>query len=162
MLSARPHGIRIIVVSFIIALMLTVMPLPDWALPWRPAWVAMVLIYWCMALPERVSIGIGWLAGLIMDVQTGTLLGQHALAFSILAYVIVSGHRRLRVFPLLKQACLICVYVLLLQIFTLWVQGMMGIPLPDWSFWMPAVTSMLLWPWLFILLRDARRKFQVS
>lgn len=161
MLRDKHHGGWIIILTFIIALMLTAMPLPDWAVNWRPAWVAMVLIYWCMALPERVGIGIGWLLGLIMDVQTGALLGQNALALSMLAYIIIIGHRRIRVFPLLKQAILICVYMLLFQFFTLWVRGMMGIPPDHWTFWMPALTSMLLWPWLFILLRDMRRKFQV-
>jgi rod shape-determining protein MreD len=50
----------IIALSLVIALMLTALPLPEWAVNWRPAWVAMVLIYWCMALPERVGIGVRW------------------------------------------------------------------------------------------------------
>lgn len=151
----------VIVASFIIALMLTAMPLPDWAISWRPAWVAMVLIYWCMALPERVGIGIAWCMGLLLDVQQGTVLGQHALGLAIIAYITVKSHQRIRVFPLTQQAVLVCFYLLVLEFLTLWIQGLMGTPPQHWTFWMPAVTSMLLWPWLFIILRDVRRKCHV-
>ncbi len=161
MLQDTHHAGWVIALTFIIALMLTAMPLPDWAVNWRPAWVALVLIYWCLALPERVGIGVGWLLGLLLDVQTGALLGQHACMLSVLAYVIIVSHRRIRVFPLVKQAVLIGVYIVLLQFFTLWVRGMVGIAPDHWTFWMPAITSMGLWPWVFILLRDTRRRFRV-
>ena len=161
MIPDRHNGGWVIIASFVLALMLTAMPLPDWAVNWRPAWLAMVLIYWCMALPERVGIGIAWLLGLVLDVQTGTLLGQNALGLSVLAYIILQTHQRIRVFPLVQQAVLVCVYLLVFQFFTLWIRGIMGVPPGHWTFWMPAVTSMLLWPWMFILLRDIRRKFHV-
>ena len=160
--AAKPRALWVIATSFLLAFMLTAMPLPDWAAPWWPAWVAMVLIYWCMALPERVGIGVGWLAGLLLDAQTGALLGQNALAFTALAYVILLGHRRLRVSPPPQQALFVCLYVLLLQCFTLWIRGLLGMPLPGWSFLLPALTSMILWPRLFRLLRGARRRFRVA
>ena len=51
----KPHRIWVVALSFVAAFMLTAIPLPEWALPWRPAWIAMVLVYWCMALPQRVG-----------------------------------------------------------------------------------------------------------
>ena len=147
--------------SLILAFMLTAMPLPEWAVNWRPAWVAMVLIYWSMALPDRVGIGIGWLLGLLLDVQQGTILGQNALGLAVIAYITLRSHQRIRVFPLVQQAILVCCYVLLFKLLVLWIKGMMGLPPQHWTFWMPAVTSMLLWPWLFIVLRDVRRRFHV-
>lgn len=160
-MQTQHNGGWVIMLSFIVALMLTAMPLPDWALSWRPGWVAMVLIYWCMALPERVGIGIAWMLGLLLDVQQGTVLGQHALGLSVLAYITLQSHRRIRVFPLQQQAMLVCFYLLLLELLTLWIQGFMD-PLPQpWTFWMPAVTSMVLWPWTFIILRDIRRRCHV-
>ncbi len=161
MFQDRHNGGWVIVMSFIIALMLTAMPLPGWAVNWCPAWVAMVLVYWCMALPERVGIGIAWLLGLVLDVQTGALLGQNALGLAVIAYLTTQMHRRIRVFPLAQQAVLVCIYLLVFQFFTLWIRGIMGVPPQHWSFWMPAITSMLLWPWLFIILRDIRRKYHV-
>ena len=155
------NGGGVIFTSFIVAYMLTAMPLPDWAVNWRPAWVTVVLIYWCLALPERVGIGIAWLAGVILDVQQGTVFGQHAIALTIIAFIVIKSHQRVRVFPLAQQAMLICVLLLFSQLLTLWIRALMGFPPQHWSYWMPALTSMVLWPWLFIILRDVRRKFQV-
>ena len=155
------QGGSVIILSFIVAFMLTAMPLPDWAVNWRPAWVVMVLIYWCMALPERVGIAIGWALGLLLDVQQGTILGQHAMSMAIVAWITVKSHQRIRVFPLIQQALMVCAYILLVQFLDLWVRGMIGVPPRNWTFWAPAFTSMLIWPWLFIILRDVRRKFHV-
>jgi len=162
MIKSDHHGGWIIFISFIVALMLTAMPLPDWATNWRPAWVAMVLVYWCMALPDRIGIGIGWSMGLLLDVLQGTLLGQNALGLAVLAYFIIQSHQRIRMFPLIQQAFLISLLVLFYLFLTLWVRGIMGIPPQSWTYWMPAFTSMLLWPWLFIILRDIRRRYHVS
>ncbi len=162
MIKSDHHGGWIICISFIVALMLTAMPLPDWATNWRPAWVAMVLVYWCMALPDRIGIGVGWSMGLLLDVLQGTLLGQNALGLAVLAYFIIQSHQRIRMFPLTQQAFLISLLVLFYLFLTLWVRGIMGIPPQSWTYWMPAFTSMLLWPWLFIILRDIRRRYHVS
>lgn len=161
-MTRRTHnGGVVIVLSFIIAYMLTAMPLPEWALNWRPAWVSIVLIYWCMALPERVSIGIAWVLGLLLDVQQGTVFGQNALVLTIIAYIITREHKRIRVFPLIQQAFFVCGLLLITQMFTLWIRGMMGFQLQHWTYWSPPFTSMIIWPWLFIILRDVRRKFHV-
>ncbi len=138
------------------------MPLPDWATHWRPMWIAMVLIYWCMALPDRIGIGVGWTLGIFLDVLQGTLFGQSALSLAILAFIVLKTHQRLRVFPLTQQAFLICIFTVIYLLVSLWIRGIMGIPPGSWTFWMPALTSMLIWPWLFIILRDVRRKYHVS
>ena len=161
MITRQHNGGGAIILSFVVAFMLTAMPVPEWAANWRPDWVAMVLIYWCMALPDRVGIGIAWVLGLLLDVQQGTILGQHALGLSLIAYLTLISHQRLRVFPLMQQAMIVCVYLLLFQLLILWIRGLIGVPPEHWTFWMPAFTSMLLWPWLFIVLRDIRRKYHV-
>ncbi|HEY5703280.1 MAG TPA: rod shape-determining protein MreD [Gammaproteobacteria bacterium] len=158
----KNKGIIIIVASFIVALMMTALPLPEWAANWRPAWVAMVLIYWCMALPNKVNIGVAWTAGIIMDVLQGTLLGQNALGLVLLAFITIKVHQRIRMFPLTQQALFVMVLILLYQLMSLWVRGLMGVPPRTWTYWTPALTSMVLWPWLFIILRDIRRKYIVS
>ena len=162
MLEKRHHGGWVIVLSFILAFMLTAMPIPQIVENWRPAWVVMVLIYWCMALPERVGIVISWLLGILLDVQQGAVLGQNALALSIIAFITIKSYQRIRVFPLPQQALMVCLYVMIFQLIVLWIKGMMGIASQTWTFWMPAVTSMFLWPWLFIILRDIRRKYRVG
>ena len=160
--NKQHHGGGVIAISFVVALMLMAMPLPEWAINWRPAWVAMVLIYWCMALPHRVGIGIGWSMGILLDVLQGTLFGQNAIGLAILAYFTLKLHQRMRMFPLTQQALLVCILVLVYQLLSLWVRGIMGVPPKSWTYWMPAFTSMVLWPWLFIILRDIRRRYNVS
>jgi rod shape-determining protein MreD len=152
----------IIFISLLIAFLLTALPLPDWANHWRPAWVAMVLIYWCMALPNRVGIGIAWCLGLLLDVQQGSLLGQNAMGLALIAYFIIQIHKRFRLFPLVQQSSLICFIIIFYLLIASWINGIMGIPPKSWVYWMPAFSSMVLWPWLFVILRDARRKYHVS
>jgi rod shape-determining protein MreD len=162
MTSTPRQGGSIILLSFVVAFMLTAVPLPDWAAAWRPVWVAMVLIYWCMALPHRIGIGTAWCVGLLLDVQQGALLGQNALGLSIVAFVTLAGYQRVRVFSLVKQALVVCSILFIYLFLMLWVQAMIGYPPQHWAFWMPIVTSMMLWPWLFIILRDLRRTYRVS
>jgi len=158
----RPHGGLAIVITFVLALMLTLLPLPDSAAYLRPEWVTLVLIYWCMAVPERVGVGTAWLLGLLLDGVRGALLGQHALALAVVAYATLHLHRRIRVYPLWQQALTVLVLVALGQLLVLWVKGIIGQPPNDWRYWLPSLTSMLLWPWTFLVLRDVRRKFQVE
>ncbi len=155
-------GDWIIIASFIVAMMLTVIPLPDWAINWRPEWIVIVLIYWCMAIPERVGIVIGWCSGLVLDVQQGALLGLNALGLAFIAYLTIRYHRRLRVFSLSRQAVFVCFYILLYELALFVIGNYIGNNGHDWTSWMSAFTSMLLWPWSFIILRDIRRKYHIS
>ena len=151
----------VIAVTFIFALLLTALPMPDSAAIWRPAWVALVLVYWCMAAPERVGVVIGWTAGLLLDVMTGTLLGQHALGLSVVAYVTHRAHRRVRVLPLWRQGITIFGLVFLYQALVLWSNGIRGIPVMASGYWTSPFVSMFLWPWVFVVLRAVRRRYHV-
>ena len=155
----KHNGGWVILVSFIIAFLLTTIPLPGWLADWRPAWVVMMVIYWCIVLPERVGVAIAWVLGLLLDVYTGTLLGQNALGLSVIAYLTLRLHKQIRIFPPLQQSVLICIYLLLFQFFTLWIRGIIGVPPQYWTFWAPVLSSMLLWPIFFIIMRNIRRKF---
>jgi len=161
-MSNKSTGGWIIFISLLIAFLLTALPLPVWADDWRPAWVAMVLIYWCMALPNKVGIGIAWCLGLLLDVQQGTLLGQNALGLALIAYFVIQIHKRFRLFPLVQQSCLVGFMIIFYLLIASWVSGIMGIPPQTWTYWMPAISSMVLWPWLFVILRDIRRQYYVS
>jgi rod shape-determining protein MreD len=73
----------VIHISLIVALILMILPLPDWAQMYRPNWMALVLIYWSMALPRRVGLWFAFFSGIVLDTSLGTLLGQHTLALVI-------------------------------------------------------------------------------
>lgn len=162
MIGHHHRGGWIIMLTFIAALMLTILPLPDWAIMLRPEWVAMVLIYWCMALPGRVGVGVGWLSGLLLDVLGGTVLGQHALGLALVAFLTLKLYQRIRVFPVWQQSLSVFAFILANQIIVIWIMGIIGNSQYDWSYWLPSITSMLLWPWVFIFLRNTRRRFKVS
>ena len=159
------RGVRsslVIAATFIIALMLTALPMPDWALLWRPAWVALVLIYWCMALPGRTGVLVGWSVGILLDVMAGTLLGQHALALAVIAFVAHQLHRRVRVLPVWQQSMTVFGLVFVFQALVLWINGIKGMPVTLSAYLAAPLISMLLWPWVFVVLRDTRLRFSVS
>ena len=133
-----------IVLSFLIALLLTSLPLPENAISFRPDWLLLVLIYWCMALPDRVGIFTGWILGLILDVMYGSLLGQNAMALAIISYLVNIFHLRVRMFPLWQQSVLVFILVLLHLGLTAWVRGITGNFSLVWMYWLPALTSALI------------------
>lgn len=148
----------IIPLTFLVALMLTAVPMPEAAAWLRPEWVAMTVIYWAMALPTRIGVGIGWGMGLALDVLKGAVLGQHALGLAVVAYLAIKLHQRIRVFPLWQQAISIGAIIAIYMLLVLWVYGITGHEAASLAYWGPLVTSILLWPWVFLLLRDLRRR----
>jgi rod shape-determining protein MreD len=155
------HNGWVILLSFIVGLLLTIIPIPIWATAWRPEWLIMILTYWCLALPQRVGVITGWSLGILQDVLSDTLLGQHALMLSLIAYVSALSHTRVRAFPLWQQSLGMGVLVAINLILHVWIHGMLGHPPRDWTFFYPVLTSVVLWPWIFIMLRDLRRNYQV-
>ena len=156
------QGGVVIVASFFIALILTILPLPTWAQAFRPEWITLVLIYWCMALPTRVNIGWGWIAGLMLDVTLGNLLGLHALTMSLVAFLTIKLYQRIRVYPPGQQALAILVLVAMSQLLVLWIRGIIGTTPGSWTYWLPSISSAIIWPWLFVVMRGARRHFRVA
>ena len=154
--------LRIGLITIIVAFMLAIMPLPDWAVQFRPDWVTLVLIYWAMAQPTKIGVTMAWFTGLLLDVSYGTLMGQHAVGMVLVIYVVYLQHQRLRVASLLQQAIVIFFLLLLKQLLSLWVDGMLGRAPDNWLYFMPTISSTLLWPWTYLILRDLRRKFTVD
>lgn len=152
----------VIVLSLIIGLILMILPLPDWVQFYRPHWVALILIYWSMALPKRVGLWSAFFTGLLVDAAQGTLLGQHALALIIIVYINMNFYQRVRVLSLPQQAVYVFVLLAIIQIIVAWVEGIMGRPVPIIAFFSAPFIGMLIWPWVFIILRDIRRKFMLS
>lgn len=151
-----------ILMTLMLALALSMLPMPGWTVWLRPAWVPMVLIYWSMVVPHRVNVGVAWLVGIILDLMTGTLLGEHALALIIVVYLVSGLHMRLRLYPLIQQAMTVFAFILLYQFIIYLVQGFIGQQPQTHLYWLASLTSMLLWPWLAILLRDYRRWLRLA
>jgi len=147
-----------IILSIIAALMLSIAPVPDWAEPFRPAWVTLTFIYWSMTFPNHYSVGSAWIAGLTTDVAQGTLLGQHALALSLVIYVTVKFHLQLRQFPMLQLSATVFALLALYQFILFWINGVAGVNSPAVTYWGPVVTGTLIWPVLNIVLVGVRQR----
>lgn len=156
-----PHGTFWILFSIFLAMILNMLPLPAWADWYRPEWLLLVILYWALALPHRVSIGAAWVVGLLLDAMNGSLLGEHALAMSVVTYIIVVFHRRIRLFPVWQQALVVFGLTLCYQLIIFTAQGAIGEDPNTPLYWAPSITSMLMWPWVFIILRDWRRRHQL-
>lgn len=143
----------IIVISFLLAMMLTILPLPNWANWLRPIWILIVLIYWVLMMPNSISIEVAWILGLLLDVLTGTTLGEHALILVIVAYFINKFYLRMRLFSLWQQTLTVFTIVVIYQVFIFCIQGLTGSILITWQYWLSSLTSAMLWPWLFTLLQ---------
>ena len=100
----RHHGGGVILITILIGLVLSILPLPERLELFRPDWTLLILLYWSLALPQRIGVGIAWITGLLQGVLTATLLGQHAMAYAIVSYLIVKLHQRLRLHPLWQQS----------------------------------------------------------
>lgn len=162
MSSIKKQGGKVIFVTFVAAMFLVVLPLPEWLRAFRPEWVTVVLIYWCLALPSRINIGFAWIAGLFVDILTGTLIGQHALALAVVAFVTVKLHKQIRVYPLWQQSLSVFTMVALGQLLVVWIKGIIGESPQSWLYWAPSITSAIVWPWIFVLLRNLRRSHKVT
>jgi rod shape-determining protein MreD len=161
-MGPKANGRWVIVLTFLVAYLLAIVPFPDWAMHYRPQWVAMVLIYWIMALPYRVGIASAFFVGAFMDILEGSLLGLNALSFAIVAYITLSLHQRLRMFSALQQSGLVLALVGLNMTITYWIKVATEQTDPgSMLFLLGALSSAFIWPWLFVFLRQLRRGFDV-
>ena len=148
----------VIYLSLLVALVLMILPLPEWAQIYRPNWIALTLIYWSMALPKQVGLWFAFFTGIILDTSLGTLLGQHTLPLIIIIYVNLNLYLRIRVLAPAQQAIYVFVLLLVDQVIVAWVEGILGRPTPLLAFLAAPFIGMLIWPWVFVVLRDIRRK----
>ena len=128
----------------------------------RPDWVAMILVYWIIALPHRAGISLAWLAGIAVDGLLGSPIGQHALSYVLIAYVAASLYQRIRMFSVWQQAIILLALLGLNQVVGFWVESIVGPK--NWSFWylLPAVSGAFLWPSVFLILRYLRRRARMA
>lgn len=146
----------------LVALGLTVMPLPSWSLWLRPAWVALVIIFWVMSYPHIVGMASAWMIGLFLDDITGSVLGEHALAMALVAFLSLQLHRQLQNVGMLQQTLTIMLLLFIYQITIMLLQGMIGQFNSVTYFWLPALTSSLLWPSVSSILSELKLRYVES
>ena len=156
-----PVRVGTIVASFVGALLLNFLPWPDTAL--APDFVALTLAFWCVRQPRLVGLATAWVLGLVVDAGNGVLLGQHALAYSALAFCAIALSRRILWFEAWGQM----LHVLLLlegaQLVALGVRLAAGAEFPGWSLFAGPIAATALWPALtWLLLIPQRRPVEID
>jgi len=147
--------------SLALAMILCIIPLPHAVFLYNPDWVLLFLIYWTMAVPERVGVGYAWCMGLFVDVLTARMLGQHALAYAVVAYLAVKWHRPLRLYPLYQQILSVLLLSLLSQLLVFWTQNIKAASTIGLGYWMPSLVGAVLWPIILLCLRYVRRRYHI-
>ena len=122
--------------------------------------MALILIYWRLETPGQVGLGTAFFAGLFLDLVLGTLLGHHALSLIIIAYIVGRFRLRIRFFPLWQQAFAVLAVLLNDRLIHVWILALSGQGLPDWRILWPPFVAMLLWPWVFLILDESRRRLR--
>jgi rod shape-determining protein MreD len=145
-----------VLITLVVGLMLTIMPLPEVLEAFRPNWLALLLIFWAMQLPRTWSVGTAWVVGIVLDVSYGTLLGQHALALCLVVFATVRFHLLMRVFPLSQLTATVFALLTLYQFILYWVNGVAGVTAPAITYWAPVLTGTLIWPVFYVFLSGVR------
>ncbi|CAN7592119.1 rod shape-determining protein MreD [Rhizobacter sp. LjRoot28] len=142
--------------SLLVAFAINLVPLGR--LPAQPDVLALVLVFWSVHQPRRVGLGVAFIFGLMIDVHAGAVLGQHALAYTLLSFFAIMIHRRLLWFDLLTQALHILPLFLAAHAVSLAVRMLVGGMFPGWELLLAPVFESLLWPVVSLLLLAPQRR----
>lgn len=131
--------------SLLLALLSELLPWSGWGLTLRPDFVLLVVLYWILRAPYLCNIGTAWFAGLVVDLATGGLFGQNAMAYALTAFFAVSYQRRLTLFNPWQQVGYVFVLLLLTQVTLLVLKLFAGGESPGWNYFLPSISGILLW-----------------
>lgn len=150
------YGFGRIIMTMIVAMCLKILPFPPALAVYNPDWVLLTLIYWSLSMPERVGIFHAWTFGLLTDVLTGRMFGQYALAYSLVIYICLSLHKRLRQFPFLQQAMFIFFCLLLSELLLFFIKNIQQTAQLKPTFWLSVFIGTVCWPLVYTALRFVR------
>jgi len=148
------HNGIIILLTLLLALIATIIPMPLSVDAFRPDWVLVVLMYWCLALPSRVNVITAWVIGFMVDVLLGSILGIHAAASAITIFIIAENFQKIRNFSIWQQSIIVGILAGMQHFLT------DAVFLSSYLY--PVITTVIVWPWALFLLRKIRRHFQIK
>jgi rod shape-determining protein MreD len=143
--------------SVVVALLLSVVPLPDAIVAFRPDWVAVVLLYWSLIEPRRYGLLSAFWIGIVLDSLTGSLLGQHSLALLLIVYLSQRLYLRIRTFPASQVATIVIGLLALYELVLLLIDGFARRDVALIERWGPVVTGGLLWLLVLAVIERSRQ-----
>lgn len=141
-------GLGRVIVLTVLALAATVAPLPSFLELFRPDFVALTVLWFCLLSPRLLGLSYGWCAGLALDGFKGVLLGQHALTLTVIAYIASKLRLQIRAFPPLQQSAVILCLLWLHEFLLFWIDGVAGHEVTDWRRWIAVPVGAACWPLL--------------
>jgi rod shape-determining protein MreD len=147
-----------ITVTVVLALIFAIVRLPEVLEPARPELLLLLVIYWSLSAPRIAGLMFAWLCGLAIDLLAGPILGQHALAFLLVAFLTHKFQLRMRIFPIWHQTLTVFMLLALYEFLVFWIDGIIGPAITTWMRWLPVLTSTLLWPLLVAVLDTWNRR----
>ena len=161
--DVAPHEILLpvrpafIVFTLIAALILNFLSWSGLWLALKPDFVALIVLYWCIQQPRKLGFAAAWLMGLMMDIGDGSLFGQHALAYSVLAFAGIVLHRRVLMFTIQNQILHVIPILLLNDVIVLVIRMFAGADFPGFGYFAGSLIAGALWPVICFLLRLPQR-----
>jgi rod shape-determining protein MreD len=141
-----------IVLSALVALGLAIVPLPTPAESFRPDFLVLTVLYWSIAQPRAAGLALAFFSGLALDLVSGVVLGQHALALTLIAAWATNLRLRIRVFSVVSQVLVIFALLTGYQFIIFWIDGATGNPVTTFSRWLAPLIGALIWPLMVAIL----------
>ncbi|UZE95217.1 rod shape-determining protein MreD [Alkalimarinus alittae] len=157
---ATRSGSFFIFISFSVAFLFSILALPHAVSYLRPEWVAMVVIYWVIKSPTSVGVVVAWSSGLVLDILEGNLLGVNALSLAVVAYLVLTMHQRIKLFPLLQQSFTVFLVVGIHLMIGHFIRNLVGNPVSGMVYLLPALTSAITWPILYLFIDKVALKLR--
>ncbi|HLB56635.1 MAG TPA: rod shape-determining protein MreD [Coxiellaceae bacterium] len=154
-------NIFLISLSFLVGFIATIIPLPEWAIWLRPQFIFAILLFWTITSSSQCGIATAFFVGILMDLILGTPIGVHALSFVILIYIALKLHTIIAHFPAIQQAGAIAIFAIMNIFLQSMVLGFAGHSTHVGLSILSAITTAMLWPWLFGLLDRLRPRAMI-
>ena len=135
-----------VIVTFVAAIALELVPLPEMLQPVRPPFTLLVLIYWVMMWPERFGFIAACLIGLSLDILHGQLLGQNVLVYSVVTYLTLRFHLQIRIFPLWQLTMTVFALLWIAALLLILIEGVAGLSPSGFAGWTRVLSGTLIWP----------------
>ncbi|MCK5726088.1 MAG: rod shape-determining protein MreD [Thiotrichaceae bacterium] len=147
-----------ILLTYFIAIVLSISHLPTALQAWRPEWVALVMIHWAIFFPKKTRYWHAMVVGLFLDSLLGSVLGQHALGLLIVQFSAIRLTERILPKTLLQHLFIVALTVSYYLLINLWVRSLTQDNPTDWSYWFTLLSSLIIWPILHALMKNLQVK----